>query len=332
MQQLTAVGAWTDQDQSIANANWAQAASTIITGNKIYLDPANTFGGSSDLNNGLSPQTAVLTLAGAYALLRSGYNDGIVLLSNGTTAATARLSASFTWAKNAAHLIGSCAPSIFGQRSRIAPVTTATAFANFFTVSGSGCLFANVEIYQGFGTGTTAEIGLTVSGTRNVFWNCQIVGMSDAAGAGDAGSRHLKITGGENRFVSCVIGDDTVTRTTANGSVEFSGGTARNRFEDCIFPAYVGAGGAPVFILTAAASAMDRWQYFTRCEFSNASLSGATAMTAAITLHASSGGGISMVQPTFLGITAIADAGSKASVLLNGFAPNGGAGISVVVT
>ena len=332
MQQLTAVGAWTDADQLIANANWSQAASTVITGNKIYLDPANTLGTSSDVNNGLSTTSAVVSLAAAYALLRSGANDGIVLISNGATSATARIGAAFTWAKSAAHFVGSCAPSFFGQRARVSNATGATAFANFFTVSGNGCMFANLEFIQTFGTGTTAEIGITVTGARNAFINCQIAGMVDAAGAADAGSRHLKITGGENYFSHCVIGEDTITRTNANASIEFSGGTARNTFEDCVFPAYVGAGGAPVFILTAATAAMDRWQIFRRCAFLNATLSGATAMTAGITLHATSGGGLLLDSPTFVGLTAIADSTSKSQTYLNGPTPNGGAGISVVVT
>ena len=183
----------------------------------------------------------------------------------------------------------------FGQRARIAPGTTATAFANFFTVSGIGNTFQNLEFFQGFATGTTAEIGLTVTGARNSFLNCQIVGMADAAGAADAGSRHIKITSGENYFGNCVIGEDTVTRTNANASIEFSGNCARNVFEDSHLPRfYMGSGGAPVFIYTAAVAAIDRWTYFRRCLFTNAILSAATSMTAGITLHASSGGGLAM--------------------------------------
>ena len=334
MQLLSGSGAFTDQDISIINSNFSQAASNIITGNKIYLDPANTYGTSGDTNSGLSPQSAVVSLNTAYNLLRDGANDGIVLLSNGATSSTARLNAAFTWAKSCAHFVGSCAPTIVGQRARIAPGTTATAFKLFFTVSGNGCMFANLEFFQGFAVGTTAEICMTVSGNRNAFINCQIAGMADTDGAGqaDAASRNLKITGAENTFSSCWIGDDTAVRTNANASLELAGNVARNQFNDCIFPAYVGSGGAPVFIYTAAVAAIDRWTFFRRCAFLNATLSGATAMTAGITLHASSGGGLLLDSPTFVGLTAICDAGSKAQTYLNGPTPNGGAGVSVVVT
>lgn len=327
---ITGGGSFTQQNIDAINSNFN--ALSAGGGIAYYLDPANSAGNSSDTNNGLSQTSALLSLSAAYAKLRSGSNDGIYLLANGATTATARLSATFTWAKNSCWMVGVGSNVIFGQRARIAPVTTATAFANFFVVSGIGNTFANLEFFQGFGTGTTAEIGLTVSGARNAFYNCQIVGMADAAGAADAGSRHLKISTGENYFSNCVIGEDTVTRTNANASVEFSGNCARNVFDNCLFPAYVGSGGAPVFVLTSAVAAMDRFQYFRNCQFTNATLSAATAMTAAITLHTSSGGGLLLDAPTFVGVTAIADSASKSSVYLNGPAPNGGAGIAVVVT
>ena len=204
MQQLVGSGAFTDQDVSTINGNFSQVASTIITGNKIYLDPANTYGGSSDTNSGLSPQNAVLSLTAAYNLLRNGANDGIVLLSNGQTNSTARLGAAFTWAKSCAHFVGSCAPTIVGQRARVAPGTTTVAFKLFFTVSGNGCMFANLEFFQGFAVGTTAEICMTVSGNRNAFINCQIAGMADTDGAGqaDAGRATSKSPGRRTHLVA----------------------------------------------------------------------------------------------------------------------------------
>ena len=336
MQQVTGVGAFTDATANIINSNFNQIPwGGIITGNVIYLDPANTFQGSSDTNTGLSPQSACLTLAGAYAKLRSGYNDGIVLLANGATSSTARLSANFTWAKSAAHFFGACAPTLYGQRARVAPATTATAFANFFTVSGIGCVFANLEFFQGFTAGVAAEIAMTITGARNVFLNCQITAMvdTDAAGAQSATSRHLKIGTSENYFSHCVIGEDTVTRINANASIEFYNGAGRNVFEDCILPAYGGAGGAPVFIKTAATNSMDRENIFRRCLFLNAIGSAATAMTAAITLNANSGGLIVCDAGTgFVGCTAIADSTSKAQTYLIGPATSGASGIGVVVT
>ena len=203
----------------------------------------------------------------------------VALISNGLTTSTARVNSAFTWAKNAFHLVGvSCGVNL-SNRSRISPSSSATAFANFFTVSGSGCLFSNVQWFDGFTTGTTSQIALTVTGGRNLFSNCHIAGMGDAASAADAGSRSIKINGtGENQFVNCTVGLDTVARTNANASVEFAGGTTRNEFTNCIFPFDSGDGNT--LGVTVPAGGMDRFNLFTRCLFINAIKSTATQMTA----------------------------------------------------
>ncbi len=103
-------------------------------------------------------------------------------------------------------------------------------------------------------------------------------------------------------------------------------------FEDCIFPAYVGAGGAPTFIHTAAAAAIDREQIFRRCLFLNAIGAGATAMTAGVTMAASSGGVVIWDNCGNYGLTAICDATTKSQMYLNGPAVNGAAGVMVTVT
>ena len=269
-----------------SNQSEHQAAGVgFINGNIIMLDP---FAGV-DTNDGIT--APVNTLGRAYGIGREGKNDVIALISNGLTTSTARVNSAFTWAKNALHLVGVSDGVNLSNRSRIAPATTATAFANFFAISGSGCLFSNVEIYAGFTTGTTAAIALTVSGGRNLFSNCHIVGMSDAASAADAGSRSVKVTGtGENQFVNCTIGDDTTARTNANASVEFAGGTPRNVFKNCVFPFYSGDGNS--LGIKVGAAGMDRFQLFDKCMFINAVKSGATSMTTlgAITTQTSPAG------------------------------------------
>ena len=279
---LPNTGAFTQQDVLGISAALA-AAGIMFTGTMYYLDPKNGL----DTNNGLFPQAVpgqqgqgpVKTLGAAYALTAGGKNDVIVLISDGTTASTARVDAAFTWAKSSTHLIGVSSGVNLSNRSRIAPTSTTTAFANFFTVSGSGCLFSNVEWFDGFNTGTTAQIAMTISGGRNLFSNCHIAGMGDAASAADAGSRSLKITGtGENQFVNCTIGIDTQSRTNANASVEFAGGTPRNVFKNCLFP--FDSGDGATLGVKAGAGGIDRFQLFDRCMFINAINSAGTAMTA----------------------------------------------------
>lgn len=298
--------------QLIQNAITAQGFG--VTGKIYYLDPVNGL----DTNNGQLPapsgaagQGPVATLAAGYALLRSGYNDALVLIGNGAASGSARIT-SFTWAKNAAHLFGICAPSAVSQRARIANPTTSglTITANFFTVSGNGCLFSNLSWFQGAGAGQTgiaAAICMTVSGQRNAFLNCDIEGMGDTTAATDAGSRNLKVTGGENYFGHCNIGLDTVTRTAANASVEFASGTARTLFENCTFP-FLSGDGATLGVLVTGASAMDRWQLFKNCVFVNCIKSGGSAMTvlASIT-NASPGGLLAYHQCILIGITKFGD-------------------------
>lgn len=325
-------GAYTPQAATAIQHAIAQAGFGT-TGNIYYLDPLNGVDGSSGLNPATIPgQTGtgpVQSLASGYALLREGKNDVLVLIGNGLTTATARLHASFTWSKNAAHLIGICSGSFQSQRARIAPSPTDTAFANFFTVSGNGCFFANVQFFHGFNTGVAAEICMTVTGARNVFRNCSIDGMGDtsaSAGAASATSRNLKISAGENLFQHCSIGIDTIVRSTTNFSLEFTGGAARNVFEDCVFAADVSSAGAG-FILTAGAAAIDRYTLFKNCGFFNAIGSGATTITGVATLAASSGGILIMQNSWSVGSTKWgADATSLAQVLLTVPITTGAAG------
>lgn len=315
----TPTGAFTAQTIAAINAALLQAGFSS-TGNVFYCDPVNGL----DTNNGQIPASAgvagvgpVQSLAAGYALLRSGYNDVLVLIGNGQASGSARI-ATFTWSKNAAHLFGVCAPSAVSQRARIANATTAglTMTANFFTVSGNGCLFSNLSWFHGAGAGQTgiaADICMTVSGQRNAFINCDFEGMGDATSAADAGSRNLKVAGGENYFLHCNVGLDTQTRTNANASVEFSGGCARNYFENCTFP-FLSGDGATLGVLGTGASCIDRWQLFRGCVFVNCIKSGGSAMTVLASLTSASPGGLLAYHDCILiGITKFGDTNGLAN-------------------
>ena len=320
MQLIKHLGAFTSSTRDIINQNFAMAGFGTV-GQILYLDPANGNDSSAVPNDQTLPYK---TLLAAYGAANAGKNDTIVLISDGATTSTARVDAAFTWAKNATHLIGLCAPSYFSQRARIAPTASTTAFAAFFTVTAAGCLFNNVQFWHGFTTGTTSMICMAISGSRNVFINCHIAGMGDNASAQSAGSRSLKITNDENYFYHCVIGNDTVTRTTTNASLELdknatSGlGAARNVFEDCDFPCYASA-STPVFVKTSAGS-LDRWTKFKDCIFATpGSLSGGVTVAAVATMAAAGGGGLLMHYCARYGITDWgSDAPSKAQIFVMG--------------
>lgn len=291
---------------------------------KIWCDPTN----GSDFNDGSSLQKAFATLSAAYAAATAGMNDTIVLVGDGTSSGTARVDSAFTWAKNSTHLVGICAGQLFSQRARIAPTSSTTAFANFFTVSAEDCLFQNIQWFHDFATDTTNQIALTVSGGRNVFKNCHIAGI---AKGDDAGGRSLLISGtsGENTFEDCVIGIDTVDRSTTNASVEFQGGCPRNVFRNCLFP-FRATNSGVLGIKVAAASASDRFQVFDSCIFMNHN----TTMTALCDLAASMGGYLLFNNPCLVRITGFGgDATDRDQIYVAGAVGNAGtSGLAVAPT
>lgn len=326
MPPITQYGSFTQQIANQINQNINAAGTGFVGGNVILLDP---FAGR-DTNDGLN--FPVQTLARAYSIGREGKNDVIALISNGLTTSTARLSSTFTWAKNALHLIGVSSGVNISNRSRIAPTSGVTAFANFFIVTGSGCQFNNIEFFHGFNTGVAASICMTIqTGGRNMFNNCHIAGMGDTASAQSSTSRDLKIIGvGENVFLNTVIGLDTIQSNTTNACFELSSGTVRNQFTNCTFLRNTSSAGTLIGVV-ALASGIDRATMFNNCKFINAIKSGSTTMSAAFTLAASAGG-MFVMDPLcqLVGISAFGtDATSLALILVGGAAVSSGAGKSV---
>jgi len=312
---ITGGGVFTKANISAINGNFNALSLGFTPGNVIYCNPSSSYTGTQT-----GSQDAPFTsLPVAYSATRNGKNDVVVLVGNGAANGTARLSSAFTWSNDATHLVGVASGVNLSGRARIAPTSGVTAFANFFTVSGNGCLFQNVQWFDGFTTGTTSQIALTVSGGRNNFVNCHIAGMGDNESAQSAGSRSVKIsTTGENVFQNCVIGVDTITRTAANASVEFAGGAPRNQFIDCIFP-FMTSAATPLGIIVSAAAGSDRFQYFKQCAFINAVKSTSTAMDGLATLAASMGGLLLMKDCTLVGITEFGtDATSRGQIYVDG--------------
>jgi len=318
-----------------------------FTGKRFFVDPVK----GSDGNKGTDPKKAFSTLYKAYAACTDGANDVVYLISDGTSASTARLSkalaqsvdstattGTLTWAKDACHLIGITPPSV-NPRARIAPPTGTYTMAtfgsgNFINVTASGCYFGNIAVFHGFSTGGASQIALTVSGGRNVFENCAIGGAGDAASAQATTSRSVKIVGeGENKFIDCTIGLDTITRTVANASLDLAGATARNEFINCVFPFQTSAAGVLGILLTGN-GAIDRWQLFDRCKFINNVGSTSTQMTVLASATTNAAGGILAFKDCMLvGITKFGDANALGVSYVDGGAPTAAtSGIAVTPT
>lgn len=232
-------------------------------GKYIFVKPSTGIDG----NTGLSPDQAVKTLSYALSLATANQNDVVFLMAQSNTAAstTDYQTTNLDWNKDGVHLIGVNNGSMIGQRSRVAALSTATAFANLFTVSANNCLIQNIEFFQGqMATNpSAASTCVTVSGQRNRFVNCQISGIGHAD-LDDAGSNSLTVSGSENLFQHCYIGLDTIIRATSVTEVVLSGTNTRNIFESCQFETYT---SGSTFKMVSIATGTDRFVKFLDCDF-----------------------------------------------------------------
>ena len=281
------------------------------------------------LGNDGYPGTAnnpVATLTQALALCGTGNKNDVIFVTG-----TISLTATLEWSLNKTHLIGLTAPSN-NDRARLS--ASGTVFTPMVNVTGQGCIFANIGTFYGFAS-ASAQICWHEAGGRNYYNSCQFMGMGNATAAAHVGSRSLKVSGsnGENRFVNCQIGLDTVTRSAVNASLEFSGAVMRNTFENCRFPFMTSDAGA-LGILASGAGAIDRWQEFVGCKFINNIQSTSTQMSALTTLSASAGGLLLFKDCTMVGITEFGtDATTRNQCYVDGGAPTAAStGIAVVPT
>ena len=244
-------------------------------GNVYWVDPTNgKAGASAD-----SPENAESSLLNAYNKCTSGQND-VVFFIGGATAYSP--SAAFTWSKSYTHLIGISAPISMGQRCRITN-TAANDLAILFTLSGSGCVFKNLQFFDGKDSAADGAC-LLVSGSRNYFENVFVAGMGDATASGPAtrsGSYGLSVTGAENTFFSCHIGLDTIERTAANSELIVSG--VRNSFVACRFECNSTTAGKFLVKIDNAGGDL-RWTEFDSCAFYNYTTNWATGITNAFSM------------------------------------------------
>jgi hypothetical protein len=190
--------------------------------------------------------------------------------------------------------------------------TTGKAF--LFKVTGQGSCFLNLLFFLGVDD-NTASHAVQLTGQRNYFKGCHFAGIGhatmDVAGAGS-----LKIDGGsENLFEDCVIGLDTVTRTTSTAELLFDSAASRNAFRGCT----VG---------------IDRVQKFEKCHFIADSENRATALTSVFKIPAGISQGMidldALCHVSSWGAAAAWDSNSRGIISAAMVAPaaTGGGGIS----
>lgn len=231
-------------------------------GNIFHVKPYS----GSDTNTGRSPSGAYKTLAKALASTTANQNDVVLLYAESNTSAqtTDYQATALNWNKDGVHLIGVNSGVSMSPRSRIAPASAYAAATPIFTVSANGCYIANIQIYMGVAS-TTPLGALSVTGARNRFDNCHILGMG-AATNDVAGAYSLQLSGAEEcEFHGCTIGSDRTALGAASNSQVLIAATAKNiLFKDCRFRLCSTHATNHLF-LRAAASSLDGAVVFQNC-------------------------------------------------------------------
>lgn len=255
--------------------------------------------GGLDTNVG-SAVSPFKTLARAELAAVANNND--VVYYSGTV----HLTAALNWAKNGVSLVGLSAPSD-NDRARISQ-TGSAVFSPLVNVTAQGCSFVNTATFHGFDD-ASAQICWQDLGGRNFYSNVQFLGMGNATAAAQAGGRSLVVGGsGENLFIGCTVGLDTVVRATnPNASLELIAGTPRNIFRQTVFQSLCSL--ATDVHIKVGAGGIDRYALLDGCSFINAVESGAVALNAAIAADNAAGGAVCLQNPFSLGATAMATAG-----------------------
>lgn len=312
-----------------------------FTGNWWFVDPTN----GADGNNGKSPGRAFQTLYKAHAQAASGNNDVVILIGNGSailslanaqSVTPAATTGTLTWSKNQLHLLGISGPTVVGQQAVITtPSGTYTQATfnsgNIVNVTGTGCYFANVQARARFSTGGVNQILWTEGGGGNTYSNMSFRGMDDAASAADTGSHSLLVASNDNTFVGGTIGLDTRARSSGISEMIFTTAARHNYFQGVTIQTNAGAAGC--FWASIGAAGIDMYVTFSACAFINPTLGSpsvaATAMTVGMSINASAGGVVILLDCISYGATKITTTGLA---FTNQAAGAAGGGLGVAIT
>lgn len=290
---------WTNFPNGITSLGIPTFGTGIIppfTGKYFFVQETTTAGTAFGQGTAQQPFN---TLDQALAQCVAGRNDVIFLIG------TVHVTATVNWNLNNTHLVGLCAPSD-NDRARISQ-SGATVFTPLVNVTGAGCMFVDIATFHGFAN-NSAQICWAEAGGRNYYGGCQFLGLGATLAAGHTGSRSLTIAGsGENLFVGCTIGLDTIARGVANASLELLSATPRNVMRRPIFQMLASASTA--VHITVGAGGMDRFLLLDDPVFINAIESTGVAIAAAITANAGAGGLVALQNAFSVGATAIATTG-----------------------
>ena len=297
-------------DQGFGNRGTNVTQSTGWTANA-YVKPYSGLDG----NRGDSPIRARKSISSALTLVQANTNSRIIFMAEYDPGVTPSLTTDY-YAKtlaynvNNTHLIGVNSGGLYSKGSRIAiksGVTVGTPVSPLVTMSANSCYWENINVFSGL-NGTTNGVGaIDITGSNNWFHRCSFQGIANSTNAGQSGGYSLKLSGSENLFTDCVIGLDTIARTSTQSELIFAtaAGVAatRNVFRNCIFKTYTTTGNN--FFLSAGAGVLDRDTLFQECMFVNCptGVSSGATLTQAFSLNSAPGGMIVLDACAFVGVT-----------------------------
>jgi len=238
-------------------------------GDYFYVD-AND---GDDSNDGKTMRTAKLTVLAAYNLTTSNNHDVILMSAASAHTFTAELVVS----KNRVHFVGLGGGSRYmGQRTRWEMSTGGGANSGVVRVTGVGCTFTNIKI---FNTDTSTSFAVVDIGEFTQWTNVEMVNTVNLGTVTDA---HLLCNVDTGYYYRCSIGSLQVAHafTGSRGCVLFSRSQhtaekpARDTiFEDCIFLIEADSATGSSCMLFSGATAIERMLWIKNCVFWGSKLS-----------------------------------------------------------
>lgn len=251
------------------------AFDTAGTGEVYWLTPANGAIEAILKARSVDPTKIFNSLASAYAAVKSGQND-VILVTTGTYLETATLD----WTKSNVHLIGVGGENVYGDWTLTGTTiyTTATDIDYVIDISGARNSFRNL-CFNNYGNNAACLSAVRINGYGNSFYNVHFQGLMVANQVATAGCSSLDISKGGHYplFVGCIIGgNEWATRTnTTQGTLLFSGTSspppANGRFLNCQFMMRSETAAVPLVYTATAHSAGRNW-LFQDCTFTNFSV------------------------------------------------------------
>ena len=198
-------------------------------GNVWYVDYRN----GSDDNKGSSTKTALKTLSKAYEKAVSNNNDLILIDGDSTVEESSEI----VWSKNRIHVVGlDGGPGRLVQQGAKIQSATATTDDAVVTVTGTRNSFYNLKVIQA-GTAATALYVWKFAGEGNYYQNCSFIfGVADNLNLTTSSEALMGEDAGT--FVNCSFGTDVLLTSGARAVMTIdaiSGASSSDGMKSCRF-------------------------------------------------------------------------------------------------